>query len=311
MPSPAEVATQHYADQKRRTEALAILVRRLWRRVSVDDLDGSWAEVVDRLTLDLSAAQLGAARAGANYVPESLAAAGFDPAVVGAINPARWSGLASDGRRLDSLMFSSIVHTRSLLGTLGPRLAYKAGGKRLDMLTRTQVSDAARGAAGVAIATRPRVEWERMVSTPCCQRCAVLSGKRFKWNQGFLRHPRCDCRHVVVAESEPSGYDAKISADQVKDLTDAQRQAVSDGADLSQVINAHRAGSRSSSGMTTSEGSSRRGYARNATRSSPRLTPEAIYRLSATQEEAVRLLARNGYILGNIDTIARAAARLP
>lgn len=84
---------------------------------------------------------------------------------------------------------------------------------------------------------------------------------------------------------------SEISAHQVKDLTVAQRKAVSDGADLSQVINAHRKGARSSDGMTTSEGVTRR-HGQPA-----RLTPAAVYRVSSTREEALRRLRDNGYLL--------------
>ena len=42
-------------------------------------------------------------------------------------------------------------------------------------------------------------------------------------------------------------------------------------------------------------------------RTAPRLTPEAIYRVSATREEAVRLLAKNGYIVGPLEDVARLA----
>lgn len=290
---------------------MAILVHRLWRRVSVEDLDGSWAAVVDRLTLIVSAAQLGAAKAGAAYVPATLAAGGTEVAPAGAVAAARWAGIASDGRPLDSLLYSSVVHTREQLGPQGATQALEAGGKQLDMLARTQVADAARGAAGVAIAARPRVGYVRMVSPPCCQRCAVLAGKPYKWNDGFLRHPKCDCRHIPTAEDAPSGFTGTISADQVRDLTADQRRAVSDGADLNQVINAHRRGARSKDGMTTSEGGTRRGvyggYRRNADgsltklkkgeKAPKRLTPEGIYRLSATREEALGFLRKFGYLL--------------
>jgi hypothetical protein len=108
-------------------------------------------------------------------------------------------------------------------------------------------------------------------------------------------------------------------------LTKAQRQALEDGADLSQVVNAHRVGARSKDGMTTSEGTTRRGLASRRMRElaaaegrtlaetstavgrrgyitnyverrTTRLTPEGIYRVSATREEAIQRLRDNGYI---------------
>ena len=176
-----------------------------------------------------------------------------------------------------------------------------------------------------------------MVNPPCCQRCAVLAGKHFKWNQGFQRHPRCDCRHIPFAESDPFDPGIHIGPDDVKDLTKAQRMAIDDGADMNQVINSRRAGSRRGLGMSTTEGTTlsgwasqvrrelarqrgevaketstkvgRRGYVQNyvVRRTGARPTPEAIYRFAESREEAIKLLAANGYIVADMSTIARLA----
>lgn len=296
----------HYAAQARQGEAAALLVRRLWRQMDSDDLERSWARIVRRLSLSVGSAQLGAARAGAAYVPVALAAAGLDPEVDGEPVPSRWAGVASDGRPLDSLLFSSVVRVRERLGAgVLPREAMQAGGDWLDGLTRTQVADAGRGAAGAAITSRRRVGYVRLAAPPCCQRCAVLAGKTFKWNEGFQRHPRCDCRHAPAAEGAfPEGHKRIVDPSEIRDLTMAQRKAISDGADVNQVINSHRVAvtrdgyksRRSADGMTTSEGTSSRGLA-GQRGASQRLTPEGIYRVSATREEALQRLRDNGYLL--------------
>lgn len=295
MPTPTEVAEAHYAAQLRQAEAAVVLARRLWRGMG-GDLEASWAKIVRRLTLIVGSAQLGAARAGAAYVPESL---DFDPEVLGEVNPNRWAGVASDGRALDSLLFASVVRARTHLGAGDPLpQALGAGGKWLEGLVRTQVADAGRGAAGVAIAARPRVGYVRLVSPPCCQRCAVLAGKKFRFNTGFQRHPRCDCVHAPAREGTfPKGYKADIDPSEIRDLTEAQRKAISDGADVNQVINSHRPKNRSADGMTTSEGTTRRGLAGQRLGGQARMTPEAVYRVSATREEAVELLKRHGYLI--------------
>lgn len=305
--SAAEVAERHYAAQLRQAEATLILVRRLWRRMSLDDLDGSWAGIVNRLTLIVAAAQLGAARAGAAYVPEAL---DEDIPADGEINPSRWAGVASDGRPLDSLLFGAVIHTRGSLGIgTAPTGALAAGGKWLDLLAHTQVADAGRGATGVGIAAREGVGYVRVISVPCCQRCAVLAGKFFKWNAGFQRHPLCDCRHAPSTRGVPAGFSKSINPDQIKDLTQAQRQAIADGGNVNQVINANR--KRAAGGMTTTEGTTRRGvyggYERmpdgtlrrraKGERVPQRLTPDAIYRLASDRAEALDLLKRFGYLL--------------
>jgi hypothetical protein len=165
----------------------------------------------------------------------------------------------------------------------------------------------------------------------------VLAGKFFRWNAGFQRHPKCDCVHIPTTEGGADGFKADVGPDDIKDLTRAQRRAIGDGADMNQVINAHRKGARSANGMFTSEGTTRRGwssyiqreiarqrgvaieeiatnvgrrgfvanyYVRRVPR---RLTPEAIYRVAKSREEAVKMLYGYGYMVGNVSKIAAAA----
>lgn len=288
MPPP-DAATAHYLAQHRQSQAALILARRQWLLMEAD-IESSWARIAEQLALIVASAQLGAARAGAAYVPAALAEIGHEVAALGEVQPLALAGVASDGRPLGSLLYSSVTHTKAELfrgASLVDSLA--AGGKILDRAVVTQVADAGRDGAGIAIAARPKVGYTRLVGATCCQRCAVLAGKFFRWNQGFLRHPRCHCRHVPCEQKDFGGLTDNPSPDQVHDLTIAQRKAISDGADMNQVINAHRKGARSADGMTTTEGATRI--------AGPRLTPEAIYRLSATHAEAIERLKRFGYLL--------------
>jgi hypothetical protein len=151
-----------------------------------------------------------------------------------------------------------------------------------------------------------------MVNPPCCQRCAVLAGQVFRSNQGFARHPRCDCVHVPTTETDWRDAGVLIGAEDVKDLTIAQRKAIADGADMNQVINAHRHGSRSKDLMATTEGVTKRGVAgkrlieqggstrgtgRYSTARTTRLTPKGIYEVAADRDEALTLLKQHGYII--------------
>ena len=143
--------------------------------------------------------------------------------------------------------------------------------------------------------------------------------RSFKWNDGFQRHPKCDCRHVPCADNaDADKLSPPIQPEQVKDLTAAQRRAVSDGADMAQVINSHRPNSRSKSGLYTSEGTTRRGvyggYERMPNGSlrrrakgetTRRLTPEGIYRLTSSREQAISLLHQYGYLTGDDVLAAR------
>lgn len=296
MPLP-EAVRAHYLAQLRQAEAAVILASRVWRGMDADDLDGSWPATASRLTAIVTAAQVGAAAAGATYVQRTLEELNQVTDAAGEVVAARFGGVASDGRDLSSLLYSAVVHVKLGRGSgMLPLQALGVGRRSVEMITRTQVADAGRGAESVAIAARPGIGYTRMVSPPCCQRCAVQAGRWFRWNEGFLRHPRCDCRHVPTGEADAGGLVATIDPSQIRDLTRAQRKAIGEGADLNQVINAHRRGTRSKDGMTTSEGTTRRGVAgqRGARR---RLTPEAIYRVSSTRDEALTRLRDNGYLL--------------
>lgn len=330
-----EAVSSHYAEQQRLVVATLALTRREWSQMG-DDLDSSWARIGPRVTLLTASAQIGAARSGASYVPDSLSQTGGSAAdPVGQIIPEALAGIASDGRPLESLLYGAVVKSREAdVDSLSQRLAI--GGQWLDMAVHTTISDTARQAAGVAIAARPKTGWIRMVNPPCCQRCAVLAGKQFKWNQGFQRHPRCDCRHIPYAESDPFDPGIFVGPDDVKDLSKVQRHAIGDGADMNQVINSRRG--RSANRMYTTEGTTRRGWASHVQRelaqqrgevaketaahagqrgyvknyvvrrTGPRPTPEAIYRFANSREEAIKLLAANGYIVADMSKVARLAA---
>lgn len=80
---------------------------------------------------------------------------------------------------------------------------------------------------------------------------------------------------------------------------------------MNQVINSHRVyvsregihtPARSRDGMTTTEGATRRGLAgqrlgAESKKRAQRLTPEGVYRLASTPEEAIALLRQHGYLL--------------
>lgn len=198
-------------------------------------------------------------------------------------NPDGITGVASDGRPLDSLLD---------IATQSDKLGFA-------LIVTTQLKDAARIAAGISIAARPQVQgYVRMVNPPCCPRCAILAGKFYRWNTGFDRHPNCDCRHIPAAEDRSDDLrtdpQALFKSGQIRGLTKAETKAIGDGADMNQVVNARRsiymdpAGSR-----FTRESTTKRGIAAGL----QRRTPEQIYRDAGDDREAaIRLLKRFGYL---------------
>lgn len=286
-------AEAHYAERA----ALAETVRRRVRVLFRADLD-SWQRLVPAVTGLVSVGQLRAAVPAEAYVGAALEEQGGPVEGVATVVPRAFAGVASDGRPLRSLMdqprIEALTAIRDGAGVAG---AVTSARSRLEMLAVTQVQDAGRQADSVAIFARPRVGWVRMVNLPCCSRCAVLAGKWFRSNQGFQRHPRCDCTHIPAPEDVAGdvGTDpgALFRSGQVKGLSEAETKAIADGADPAQVVNARRG----SDGMFTTEGTTRRGVAgsRMAPRSR-RPTPDAIYANATDRDDALALLKANGFI---------------
>lgn len=224
-----------YKGQQRLSLATSALAVREWRSIG-EDLDAGWFRIGARLVLLTASGQLGAARAGAAYVPRVLDEQGQSVAPDGAVIPSRFAGVASDGRPLESLLYGAVVAARSAkVDSFAARL--DVGASWLDMAVRTQVQDAGRDASAVAVTARPRVRWVRMVNPPCCQRCAVLAGHVYSHSQGFQRHPRCDCQMLPQTIANPNAPGLVIGPDDVKSLTAKQREAIANGADFNKTVN--------------------------------------------------------------------------
>lgn len=297
---------EQYALMLKLQAAALRLGRRAWANVRLDDMSGSWAGEVARFMPAMLAAQTDAALAGATYVAESLDSTGSYVAPVAAVQYKSLVGIASDGRPLDSLLYSPITGVKTLISHgAAPRQALAGGLKLLERNIGTTLADTGRTAASVDIVTRPQVGYVRMLNPPSCSRCTLLAGRYYKWNAGFRRHPRCDCIHqpskgIDAAKSEgliadPYEYfEGLPKAEQDKAFTKAGAQAIRDGADISQVVNARRGMATSQGQLITREGTTKRGYYGRG--KSPRLMPETIYQTAGSREEALRMLKQYGYI---------------
>ena len=297
-------------------ELLAIQAgRAAWRKIRVNDISGSWRAALESVVPVVSAVQLRAAAEGSLYGAEALAQQGVYEAPKAFVDPRGFAGVASDGRSLEGLLYSPVVGVKTLIdGGMDPSQALKSGVALLDRALQTTVSDTGRAAASVDVAARPSIGYVRMLSTPSCARCVLLAGKFFRWNTGFLRHPKCDCRHIPSKEAvsgdvstDPYEYFKSLTpAEQEKAFTKAGARAINDGADMFQVVNSRRGmkyagissdgtkrGQRMTSDFTT-EGTTARGNFGK----SRRLTPEAIYRLNGDNRAAALAdLEKYGYIL--------------
>lgn len=202
-------------------------------------------------------------------------------------------------------------------------------GKWLEAVAASILIDTARAAESAATTARPEVGgYVRMLNPPSCSRCVVLAGRFYRWNEGFDRHPpTCDCRHIPASEAiagdltvNPDSYFHSLTREeQDKTFTKAGAQAIRDGADINQVVNARRGMQKAQvfgrDVVVTSEGTTRRGFAyarlpgtrANDTRrrgekyrrtTAVRLMPESLYEIAGDdRDEAIRLLKLHGFIL--------------
>lgn len=309
---PQATADLYQANQLR-FAALLKSLRSEWTLTPNGDWDAQWAQMRGRAVTLVTAAQIGAASDGAAMIPAALDETGAGLQQVGHVDPRRFAGVASDGRDIGTLLDQALIAARMAMG--GGHRQVAAGFQFLSLAGHTQVVDASRAASATAIAATPGAGWVRMVNPPCCPDCAVLAGKWFRWNAGFERHPGCDCIHRPASEREaPAGYSQNIDPAQINGLSEGEREALANGADLNQVVNARRGADPQR--MFTSEGTTRRGVAYRAIRQNHgafaeakkagarytsttvgRLTPDAILRVAADRADAVRLLRTYGYIV--------------
>lgn len=307
MATPAavpEAVTEQYKSIQT-LQALAVQAsRRAWARVHPGSLSNSWESVLTRdLVPIVAAVQLRAATAGADYGVWALAQQGEYVPPDAFVDPRGFAGVAADGRSLGGMLYSPVTDVKSLIaGGASVRQAMSSGQVSLDRLVRTAVSDAGRQAASVDIATRPQVGYVRMLNPPSCGACVILAGRFYRWNAGFLRHPKCDCIHAPAKGSnalkseglvdDPYAYFGSLSEKEQNDIFGKSKaQAIRDGGDIFRVQNAYRG----KDGLFTAEGTGKRGFARDL--KSQRLTPEGIYKQANTREEAVALLEKHGYVL--------------
>lgn len=327
LQADVDAITRRRAQVRAASEAAARTAARLWESIDPEAIADGWAAVEPQAFASTSVGQVAAAQGADSYVDDVWRALdGGDPGAQGQLVPRRLGGVASDGRSLVTLLRQAPVRAlmaRSRGATTDEAMA--VGRNTLLRIVGTQVTDAARAAEQIGLTSRARIDWYvRMLQPPSCSRCAVLAGKRFRWNTGFQRHPLCDCTHIPAPEqvandltTNPRAYfDSLDRADQDRLFTRGGAQAIRDGADVSQVVNTRRAGMFDRATGTTSEGVRRKigrrrgddwgqpqkrygraGRAMDAAGiAGPRLMPEHIYALATSREQAIAMLREYGYL---------------
>jgi hypothetical protein len=296
--SALEVAADHARSRARLAEKLRLEARESWAQVDPARISETWARQIPRLLLLLTGGQHAAAITADRYVTEVLVEQGINPATEGRLDAAALSGIASDGRPLESLLAQPGITAKvALAGGETLDRAMAAGDALAQLIGHTQVADAGRVADQVALTSRRHATgYTRMVVGKTCSRCVILAGRWYRWNAGFKRHPKCDCVGIPAPENaedlrtDPKKLFTSMSeAEQDKAFTKAGAQAIRDGADMNRVVNARRGMQTAADGrLYTTEAAGRR----------PRLMPEQVYReAGGNRDEAIRLLRLHGYLL--------------
>ena len=181
---------------------------------------------------------------------------------------------------LDSLSFTTDAQTFDAM------TADLATDYEFDRLVASLVQDAAAAAMSASVTTRARIGWVRHLNTPSCSRCAVLAGRVYRYSDGFMRHPGDDCTTTPVREGDQTFVEDPAELMRrglITGLSKDDQQAINDGANFGQVVNVRR----KASGLVEAGHTLTRGG---------RPTPAGIYRLASDREDALRLLAKFGYI---------------
>lgn len=287
-------ADKYYTQQQQIAAATVAAAGKLWRRVTAD-FAPSWAEVRPAMLEVVQTGRLAAATTSTLYTPAVLAETNQVAAPAGRLNPAAFVRNAPDGRDMGSLLDESVIRARiAVRGGAPASAALETAGAWLSGTLLTVMADTGRSVVGADIAQRPTLTgYVRMLNPPSCERCAILAGKWFRWNQGFLRHPRCDCRHIPASENvgsdlttDPYQYFNSLSKDeQTATFGRIESRAIRDGADIYRVVNIK------GRGLATAKGHLRYG-------TPSRMTVDDIYRVAGTRTNAIKLMTREGYITG-------------
>lgn len=286
-----------YRDQQRIADVTGRAVAKQWRGLG-DDFDLGWARIRGGTTEVVQAGMAASVRSAAAYTPSLLAETGVAAPPAGRLLQARFYESAPDGSELASYFDAAPIRAKQAVaaGATGLRARQMAGAWLMSKVL-TVLADTRRDVVSVDMAQRPNLTgYVRMLNPPSCKDCAILAGKWFRWNEGFERHPNCDCVHIPATNqqwaeaegfvSDPYEYfNSLTEAEQDRLFTRAGAQTVRDGGDIYRVVNIQNRGL---------------GVSKQAVKyGTPlRMRPQDIYDLGLTREQTIRVLAREGYITG-------------
>lgn len=275
-------ASEQYRQQQAIAATTAAAVRRIWARMGTE-FDASWEQISGQVLAAVQTGRASAVRVALPYTGAVLAETGDAAPGVGSVVGAAFLTSAPDGRGLDTLYGEAVVNAKTAVkGGLAPEAALSQAGRWMTMATLTVMADTRRMVYQADMIQRPTLQgYVRMLNGPSCSRCIILAGRFYRWNEGFQRHPRCDCTHIAASENvagdlrtDPyATFESMSQAEQESVFGRSEARAIREGADIYKVTNQS---------------------VRKLATANSRI--DQIYRTAGTRTNAVRMLREQGFI---------------
>lgn len=191
-----QIAEAYYVRRATHTRAVVAAILALWRAAGPSGFRG---EVTQAAGI-LAAGQLVAATLASAYLDAVTADQGLGPGL--RINPRRIAGTTGDDLPLTDVLTAPTRRTWALMDSGADYASASLSGEAtLTRIVANEVTQAATDAVTVGMVGNQDVTgFVRVLHTPSCGRCAVIAGRWYAVNDGFDRHPGCDCVHVPAAE---------------------------------------------------------------------------------------------------------------
>lgn len=293
MSVPRE-SVEQYEQQQVIAAVTAKSMQNVWAQ-SGENFDAAWIGLRRQIIARLQLGRAAAVHAAIPYTSDVLESTQQRGTPFGALIPGAFLDAEPNGMPVGTTLSAVPIKAKiAMRGGATVAEARAAASSFIGGVALTMLADTRRDVYQTDMVQRPRVSgYVRMLNPPSCSRCVILAGKRFQWNEGFQRHPRCDCIHIPASESvagdmtvDPYAYFKSLSEkDQSRYFGKVQAQAVRDGADIYRVVNV------SNRGLGTA--------ASNARYGTPfKRTLEDIYGRGATRQVVVSDLEYHGWITG-------------
>ena len=299
----------HYLEQQRFGVLAATQIKRLWSGVG-QDYNADWYPRIAQAASVLKVSQAAAAVTSAAYTPALMFETRVEAAPAGDIVPAAFVGVNRYGQAVEDTLAGATTVAKNYVGRgYSSTAARDMASVWLTAMVLTVVGDTGRSTVSADIAQRPTLTgYVRMLNGPSCNRCIILAGKWFRWNEGFQRHPQCDCRHIgapreswAKAEgfvTDPyEAFNNLSSAEQDKAFGAADAQAIRDGGDIYRVTNIRVRGLANAEKKNMAGRNS--GWQARLYGTPSRMTIDDIYTAAGNDRAmAVSLMEREGFITG-------------